>query len=62
MNGASAWLAELFEFELCSDCGRDADAHDCIPSPFGHPFARCCFEPEFDSAGNMIVHHKESIS
>lgn len=34
------WLAEQFEYELCEECGADADEHDAIPF-MGNWFARC---------------------
>ena len=36
-----AWLAESFEFEDCEECGQGAAGHECVPGPFGLPFARC---------------------
>ncbi|MEV0216499.1 hypothetical protein [Micromonospora sp. NPDC050695] len=30
-----------FEFELCSSCGKDLDAHDIVVGPFGRPLAMC---------------------
>lgn len=38
---AQAWLEELFEFEVCHECGGDAADHDVYLGPFGLPFARC---------------------
>jgi len=38
------WLADLFEFELCSECGHDADKHTAIPF-LGNWFARCDCPP-----------------
>ncbi len=35
------WLADLFEFELCAECGHDADMHVVCAGPFGLFFARC---------------------
>ena len=35
------WLAEMFEFEYCSECHYDAVAHVVVAGPFGEPFAYC---------------------
>lgn len=36
------WLEELFEFELCAECGGDAEDHEvCIVPGIGTYFARC---------------------
>ena len=35
------WLADLFEFELCAECGGDADVHTVSPDPFGLLHAWC---------------------
>lgn len=35
------WLAELFEFELCGECGRDADQHTVRLDPVGLRHAWC---------------------
>ena len=34
-------LVAGFEFELCHECGQDADAHTFSPDPLGHPHAWC---------------------
>ena len=34
-------LVAGFEFELCHECGRDADAHTFSIDPLGHPHAWC---------------------
>jgi hypothetical protein len=34
------WLAELFAYEYCGECGGDADDHDTIPF-IGNWFAVC---------------------
>lgn len=34
------WLERLFEFEYCSECGRDADEHEVV-GILGNYFARC---------------------
>jgi len=39
------WASELFAYELCEECGRDAEDHE----PWivlGHWFAYCKFPPE----------------
>jgi len=38
------WLADLFEFEYCAECGSDADGHDAVPF-MGNWFARCKVVP-----------------
>jgi hypothetical protein len=45
-QSAEQWLAEQFEYELCEECGKDADQHTVIPiswGSYGGPyfFARC---------------------
>ena len=36
------WLAGLFEFEFCAECGGDAADHDvCLVPGIGNYFARC---------------------
>jgi hypothetical protein len=35
------WLAELFEFELCGECERDADQHNVGPDALGLRHAYC---------------------
>jgi hypothetical protein len=36
------WLADLFEFETCAECGGDAADHDvCLVPGIGNYFARC---------------------
>lgn len=42
----SAWLAELFRFELCEVCMGDEHAHECGPDPLGLPHAYCKTAPE----------------
>jgi hypothetical protein len=39
------WLQELFEFEYCSECLLDWDAHTAIPF-MGNWFARCDYPTE----------------
>jgi len=38
---AAAFLAELFQYELCAECGGDADAHQARPNPLGLWHAWC---------------------
>ena len=36
------WLADLFEFEYCGECGGDAEDHEvCLVPGIGNFFARC---------------------
>jgi len=36
------WLADLFEFEFCLECGGDVEDHDvCLVPGIGNYFARC---------------------
>lgn len=46
---ARAWLAKLFEFEYCAECGGDAEHHAVGPDPFGHEYAWCLFPPDDDT-------------
>jgi hypothetical protein len=36
-----AWLAELFQYEVCAECGWGADKHRVGPDPLGLPHAYC---------------------
>jgi hypothetical protein len=45
------WLAELFEFEYCAECGGDAEHHTAIPF-LGNWFARCDYPPN-DTADHL---------
>lgn len=42
LNGETAeqWAERMFEFEVCSECGKDKQDHDIIPF-MGNWFARC---------------------
>lgn len=35
------WLRELFEFECCAECGKDADRHTVTLDPFDNRHATC---------------------
>lgn len=37
------WLDEMFEFELCSECGRDKDAHTAVLIRLGGQDGGCWF-------------------
>lgn len=37
----SQWLAEMFEYELCTECGWDADRHTVGPDALGLRHAYC---------------------
>ena len=37
---ADVWLAELFQFEFCEECGHDAEDHIAVPF-LGNWFAIC---------------------
>jgi hypothetical protein len=41
------WLADLFEYEYCAECGGDACHHTAIPF-MGNWFARCDYPPAED--------------
>ena len=41
------WLRELFEWELCAECGGDARHHTAVPL-LGNWFARCDYPPTED--------------
>ena len=47
-NEAKRWLAVLFEYEYCAECGGDACHHTAVAGPFGLPFARCDYPPAED--------------
>ena len=51
------FLAELFEFEYCHECGGDGVHHDVLTDvPFpGTFFARCRFEPGEDGTHHPVV-------
>ena len=38
------WLEQLFEYEYCDECGKDAEDHQAVPF-MGGWFA-CCLKPE----------------
>jgi hypothetical protein len=43
------WLADLFEFEYCPECGGDAEDHEvCLIPGMGTFFARCIRSGEAD--------------
>lgn len=48
------WLADLFEFERCSDCGGDAEHHTAVPLA-GNWFARCNCPPGPDGEPHPTV-------
>lgn len=48
------WLAELFEFEWCAECGRGAAGHTAVPF-MGNWFGRCDHAPQFDGEGELIM-------
>lgn len=49
---AAQWLAELFEFEVCAECGWDADRHIVSPDPLGNHHAWCA-DPIPDELSDM---------
>lgn len=48
------WLAELFEYEYCHECGGDACHHTAV-TVAGLPFARCDYPPDDDGEYHRIV-------
>lgn len=41
-NSDQEWLKKnCFEYEVCDECGWDADQHTVIRDPFGHKYAWC---------------------
>lgn len=38
-------LIDVFNYELCDDCGKDIDKHVIGPDALGHPHA-WCLEPQ----------------
>lgn len=53
----AAWLAELFEFELCHECGQDAGRHRVRIDPIGNRFAECV-----DEAGTPMGGSTDAVS
>ncbi len=44
-----SWLEELFEFEVCEECGGDVEDHEvCVVPGIGTYFARCLKPPNDD--------------
>lgn len=44
------WKAAQFEFELCHECGLDAEDHTMTSGPTGHFFAHCNRHPDADES------------
>lgn len=53
MTTAQEFLSELFEFELCTECGRDADEHSSSLDMFGNWHAWCRLCSLCDEAGRF---------
>ena len=51
---AAEWLADLFEFEYCADCGGDADHHTAVPL-HGNWFAQCKFPRDDDGNYHPVI-------
>lgn len=50
------WLADLFEFEFCPECGGDAEDHEvCLVPGIGNFFARCR-RPDVTPGGDERSH------
>lgn len=43
------FLADLFEFEYCPECGGDAQHHTICVTPIGNLFARCNHPPSAET-------------
>lgn len=59
------WLAQLFEYEVCHECGWDADRHEMGPDPLGLPHAWCVDPiPEglSDAEGDMELARRIEVS
>jgi hypothetical protein len=54
MMSAERFLAELFAFEYCAECGGDACHHTAVPF-LGHWFARCDYAPADDGTPHQTV-------
>lgn len=48
------FLEQMFEFEYCSECGRDAPDHTAVIGPMGQWFAYCLKEPRYDKDNQLI--------
>lgn len=44
------FLAQLFEFEYCPECGGDSQHHTVCGGPFGNYFARCDYPPSAETS------------
>lgn len=51
-DGDAVWLAELFEFEVCHECGQGADRHRVRSTGVGGRFAECVDETRTPMAGS----------
>ena len=50
------WLARLFEYEYCPECGGDAEDHEvCLVPGIGNYFARCKQSPFADTCGDGVT-------
>ncbi len=50
------WLADLFGFEYCGECGGDAEDHEvCLVPGIGNFFARC-LGPSVSQGGDERSH------
>ena len=50
-----AWLADLFRYNYCDECGGDIEHHDAIPLILGNWFAQCCYPPNEDGTYHPII-------
>lgn len=48
------WLAALFRYEYCVECGGDAEHHTAVPF-MGNPFARCDYPPSDAGEWHPII-------
>lgn len=49
------WLAQMFEFEYCGECGKDADRHVVTIDPLGKRHASCLDDPDLPHQGDSGV-------
>lgn len=48
------WLARLFEFNYCEECGGDVQHHTAVPF-MGNWFARCDYPPPDGSDQHPVI-------
>jgi hypothetical protein len=51
---AEQWLAELFEYEYCAECGGDSCHHTAVPF-LGNWFAHCDYPLAEDGTPHPVI-------